>query len=76
MPEGLTPDRYESTIGFGEQNCGKEAEDVILDLRYPNDIIVQRWNDVLAVTNEPQIIFDSYIKNICIRPMPVYGVPG
>ena len=31
---------------------------------------------VLAVQNEPQIIFDSYIKNICIRPMPVYGVPG
>lgn len=52
MPEGLTPNKYVSTIGFGEQNCGKEAEDLILDLRYPNDIIVQRWNDVLAVTNE------------------------
>ena len=30
----------------------------------------------LAVQNEPQIVFDSYIQNICIRPMPVYSVPG
>lgn len=29
-----------------------------------------------AVQNEPQIIFDSFISNKCIRPMPVYGVPG
>lgn len=31
---------------------------------------------VLAVTNEPQFIFDSYFKLRCARPMPVYGVPG
>lgn len=35
---------------------------------------------VLAVQSEnteyPQILFDSYIRNICIRPMPVYSVPG
>lgn len=24
----------------------------------------------------PQLLLDSYIRNICIRPMPVYSVPG
>ncbi|WNK13988.1 MAG: major capsid protein [Microvirus sp.] len=31
---------------------------------------------VLAVQNQPEFIFDSYIKMHCARPMPVYGVPG
>lgn len=31
---------------------------------------------MLAVQNEPQFIFDSYIDMKCARPMPVYGVPG
>lgn len=31
---------------------------------------------VLAVQDEPEFLLDCYIKNICIRPMPVYSVPG
>lgn len=31
---------------------------------------------ILAVSNEPQFIIDSYIQMKCARPMPVYGVPG
>lgn len=31
---------------------------------------------VIAVTNEPQFIMDSYMRLRCARPMPVYGVPG
>lgn len=31
---------------------------------------------VIAVTSEPQFIFDSYFKLRCARPMPMYGVPG
>jgi len=31
---------------------------------------------VVAVTDEPQFIFDSFIKNRTVRPMPVYSVPG
>ena len=31
---------------------------------------------VVAVTTEPQIIFDSFIEMKCVRPMPVYSVPG
>jgi hypothetical protein len=31
---------------------------------------------VIAVPSEPHIIFDSYIKAICARPMPLYSVPS
>ena len=31
---------------------------------------------ISAVTTAPQIVFDSYIKMKCVRPMPVYSVPG
>lgn len=30
----------------------------------------------LAVQNEPQLILDVFFKLNCVRPMPVYGVPG
>lgn len=30
----------------------------------------------IAVPTEPHFIYDSYIKMDCIRPMPVYSVPG
>lgn len=31
---------------------------------------------VIAVRDEPQFLFDSYIRLKCARPMPVYSVPG
>lgn len=31
---------------------------------------------VIAVADEPHFIFDSYIDIKCVRPMPVYSVPG
>lgn len=31
---------------------------------------------VVAVPSEPDFYFDSFIRLICARPMPVYGVPG
>lgn len=34
------------------------------------------FDRAIAVTTEPHFILDSYIKMICARPMPVYGVPG
>lgn len=30
----------------------------------------------IAVPSEPQIIFDSYFRLRCARPMPLFGVPG
>ena len=31
---------------------------------------------VVAVPSQPQFLLDAYIRLICSRPMPVYGVPG
>jgi Capsid protein (F protein) len=31
---------------------------------------------VVAVPTEPQFLFDSYVNLRCVRPMPVYSVPG
>jgi len=31
---------------------------------------------IIAVLDEPDFIFDSYIKLTCARPMPLYGIPG
>lgn len=31
---------------------------------------------VIAVPSEPHLLFDSYMKLRCARPMPVYSVPG
>lgn len=52
MPDILRPDKYNVTIHFGERACGKEHETITLNLLYPREVLVQRWGDVLAVTNE------------------------
>jgi hypothetical protein len=31
---------------------------------------------VIATPAEPHFIFDSYIRMLCARPMPLYAVPG
>jgi hypothetical protein len=31
---------------------------------------------IIATSTDPHIIFDSYIKAICARPMPLYSVPS
>lgn len=31
---------------------------------------------ILAVPSEPHFIFDSYFNMNCVRPMPVYSIPG
>jgi hypothetical protein len=51
LPKGLKPNRYKCEINFGKQSCGKEKEEIIVDLLYSRDVIAQRWNDVLAVKN-------------------------
>ena len=51
-PNDLLPNQYEGVINFGEQSCGKSKESIIVDLLYSNEVIAQRWGDVLAVKNE------------------------
>ena len=31
---------------------------------------------VIATPTEPHFLFDSYLQMKCIRPMPVYSIPG
>ena len=31
---------------------------------------------VVAVPSEPEFLFDGYFQMNCVRPMPLYGVPG
>ena len=33
-------------------------------------------NRVIAVPSEPEFLFDGYFSMNCVRPMPLYGVPG
>ena len=34
------------------------------------------FNRVLAIQDEPQFLLDAWFNYKCIRPMPLYGVPG
>ena len=31
---------------------------------------------VVAIPSEPEFIFDGYFEMNCVRPMPLYGIPG
>ena len=52
MLKGIEPNRYKATLSFGELACGGEDIDILIDVYYPDSIIAQRWNDVLAVRND------------------------
>ena len=52
MLKGVEPNRYKATLSFGELSCGGEDVDVLIDVYYPDSVIAQRWNDVLAVRND------------------------
>ena len=52
MLKGVEPNRYKAILSFGELSCGGDDIDVLIDVYYPDSVIVQRWNDVLAVRND------------------------
>lgn len=52
MPEMVKPGYYTLNLDFGEKSCGDERKTIPMQILYPKDIVVQRWGDVLAVTNE------------------------
>jgi hypothetical protein len=51
MAEGVKPNRYKATLSFGELACGGDDIEFFVDVYYPESVIAQRWNDVLAVRN-------------------------
>ena len=52
MDVGVKPNRYKATLSFGELACGGDDIEVLVDVYYPDSVIAQRWNDVLAVRND------------------------
>lgn len=52
MPEDITPGVYDLNIKFAESSCGLDAISLPMHIYYSKSILVQRWGDVLAVTNE------------------------
>ena len=74
LPEGVEPGFYSVNLTFGENSCGKSAEIIPLQIYYSKDILVQRWGDVLAVTNEKynggyEFVAYQWFKN----GMPIVG---
>ncbi len=60
MVAGVKPNRYKATLSFGELACGGDNVDVMVDVYYPDSIIAQRWNDVLAVRNDGVNGYNGY----------------
>jgi hypothetical protein len=53
LPADVTPGIYHGTLTVYEQNCGKNASyQLEIMVKYPKEIITQRWNDVLSIINK------------------------
>ena len=51
MMSGVEPNRYKAILSFGDFGCGGDDISLFIDVYYPDSVIAQRWNDVLAVRN-------------------------
>ena len=50
LPSTARPDRYGLRLRQADgTGCYAPVEDLVFEIPYPSDIIVQKWNDVLAV---------------------------
>jgi hypothetical protein len=52
MPKEVIPGVYNLNIKFAETSCGLDAISLPMHVYYSKSILVQRWGDVLAVTNK------------------------
>lgn len=52
LPEKVRPDSYEVKFTFYNSDCGDVDTTLFFDVLYPDTMIAQRWNDVLAVKNK------------------------
>ena len=52
MPDSIIPNVYDLTLDFGPQACGQTGDMTKVSIYYSREVLVQRWNDVLAVRNE------------------------
>ncbi|MDR0810840.1 MAG: hypothetical protein LBN23_00980, partial [Paludibacter sp.] len=51
LPYPVRPDNYTATVRFLNSDCGNLELPIAFTVLYPNNVITQRWNDILAVRN-------------------------
>ena len=51
LPDSVLPGRYRAELVFYNSDCGDVQLPLTVDIFYPSDVIVQRWNDVLGLRN-------------------------
>lgn len=63
MPESVEPNIYSVDVVFYDIVCGDKIERVSFSVLYPDTIMKQKWNDVVALKNENHnggYLFTSY----------------
>ncbi|MFC0877208.1 T9SS type A sorting domain-containing protein [Saccharicrinis sp. FJH2] len=52
LPEGIQPDIYSGVVEVYEKNCGRSVlVPMEFMVKYGSEVLTQRWNDVIGVTN-------------------------
>lgn len=51
LPSDVLPDKYGAYVKVYDEDCGDVTLHFVVDVMYPSSVIVQRWNDVLALQN-------------------------
>ena len=51
LPDSVLPGRYSAELIFYNSDCGDLRLPLTVDIFYPSDVIVQRWNDVFGLRN-------------------------
>lgn len=51
MDSAVKPGKYRAELVFKNMECGDNRQPVVVSVMYPDSIITQRWNDVLAIRN-------------------------
>ena len=51
VTDAVLPGCYRATIDFENMECGNYIHTIVVNINYPDTIIAQRWNDVLAIQN-------------------------
>lgn len=63
IPDDLKPNRYKGRIVFQNLECGNDTADIIINVSYPDSLLMQRWNDVIGIRNSSYnggYTFESY----------------
>lgn len=52
LPEKVVPGIYTTELVLHDINCGDKKYPFTFEILYPDSVIVQRWDDMLSVTND------------------------